>query len=81
MYQCGMLTTSDKCALETPVFWGTTETMGDVWTNLETLENETFVKIVMGGAPIEQFDEFVKQWHQQGGQTVTDEVAAYLADR
>lgn len=81
MYQCGMLTTGDKSAFMSPVFWGTTETMEDMWTNLETLENETYVKIVMGSAPIEQFDTFVEQWHSQGGETITAEVEAYLADR
>lgn len=81
MYQCGMLTTSDQCAYVEPVFWGTTETMEDVWTTLETLENETFVKIVMGEAPVDSFDAFVEQWYRQGGEMVTTEVQAYLDAR
>ena len=81
MYQCGMLATSDKNTFVSPVFWGTTETMEDVWTTLETMEIETFVKIVMGEAPIEEFDRFVEQWNALGGEQVTSEVQALVDER
>ena len=40
---------------------------------LDKLETETFVKIIMG-QPIDSFDEFVKQWNDQGGKAATEEV-------
>jgi putative aldouronate transport system substrate-binding protein len=40
---------------------------------LDKLEDETFVKIIMG-QPIDTFDEFVKQWGDQGGMEATEEV-------
>lgn len=78
MYQCGMLTTSDQCQYVTPCFWGTTETMEDVWTTLQTMETETFVKIVMGEVGIEEFDNFVEQWYALGGEDIIEEVQEYV---
>ncbi|MDG0791806.1 hypothetical protein OMP38_13755 [Cohnella ginsengisoli] len=44
------------------------------WTNLKKLEDETFLKIIMGVAPVDEFDTFVKKWKQQGGDEITAEV-------
>lgn len=51
-----------------------TQTMQTKWTNLKKLEDETFLKIIMGGAPIEEFDTFVAKWKDQGGDQITKEV-------
>lgn len=51
-----------------------TPTMTERWTNLTKLETETFLKIIMGAAPIEEFDSFVENWKQQGGDQITSEV-------
>lgn len=51
-----------------------TKTMEARWTNLEKLEDEVFLKIIMGSAPIEEFDTFVKKWYDQGGEQITKEV-------
>lgn len=40
---------------------------------LDKLELETFTKIIMG-ASLDQFDDFVKKWHQQGGDKIIPEV-------
>ncbi|MBQ8952676.1 MAG: extracellular solute-binding protein [Clostridia bacterium] len=64
-----------------PVFWGTTETMQDYWTTLTSLEDETFMKIVMNEVGIEAFDDFVKQWHAEGGDTIIEEVQEYVDAR
>ena len=64
-----------------PVFWGTTETMQDYWTTLTSLEDETFMKIVMNEVGIEAFDEFVKQWHAEGGDEIIAEVQEYVDAR
>ncbi|CAK4828148.1 unnamed protein product [Aphanomyces euteiches] len=55
--------------------YGLTKTMESRWTNLKKLEDETFLKIILGAAPIDDFDKFVKDWKSQGGDTITQEVA------
>lgn len=51
-----------------------TKTMEDRWVNLKKLEDETFLKIVMGQEPLDSFDKFVEEWKKQGGDKITDEV-------
>ncbi|MDQ6420943.1 extracellular solute-binding protein [Paenibacillus sp. LHD-117] len=51
-----------------------TKTMESRWTNLKKLEDETFLKIIMGSAELSAFDEFVAKWKDQGGDKVTEEV-------
>jgi putative aldouronate transport system substrate-binding protein len=51
-----------------------TKTMQSRWTNLKKLEDETFLKIIIGSAPIEEFDTFVAKWKEQGGDQITKEV-------
>ncbi|MGF7049571.1 putative aldouronate transport system substrate-binding protein [Paenibacillus sp. DS2015] len=51
-----------------------TKTMDSRWTNLKKLEDETFLKIILGATPIEEFDSFVQNWKEQGGDTITKEV-------
>ncbi|WP_199616119.1 extracellular solute-binding protein [Paenibacillus alkalitolerans] len=51
-----------------------TKTMESRWANLEKLETETFLKIIMGAAPLESFDKFVDDWKKQGGDKITGEV-------
>lgn len=41
---------------------------------LSKLEREAFLKIVYGEAPADSFDEFVKQWRENGGDAITAEV-------
>ncbi|NOU72909.1 extracellular solute-binding protein [Paenibacillus sp. LMG 31458] len=52
-----------------------TKTMESKWTNLIKMEKEAFLKIIMGAAPIDSFDQFVQDWKKQGGDQVTSEVA------
>jgi putative aldouronate transport system substrate-binding protein len=52
-----------------------TKTMESKWSNLLKMEKESFLKIIMGAAPIDSFDQFVKDWKKQGGDQVTDEIA------
>ncbi|MDF2837920.1 MAG: ABC-type sugar transport system, periplasmic component, partial [Paenibacillus sp.] len=53
-----------------------TKTMESRWTNLKKLEDETFLKIIMGSADLSAFDEFVTKWTEQGGDKITEEVNA-----
>ncbi|MGA2973942.1 MAG: extracellular solute-binding protein [Spirochaetia bacterium] len=62
------------------VLWTQTKTMETKWATLKKLEDETFLKIIMGAAPVSTFDTFVKDWKAQGGDQVTAEVQAE-ADR
>jgi putative aldouronate transport system substrate-binding protein len=57
------------------VFYGKTEAMLKKGANLEKLENETFLKIITGTSPLEEFDKFVKTWKSIGGDEITKEVA------
>jgi putative aldouronate transport system substrate-binding protein len=55
-----------------------TPAMETRWSNLKALEDETFMKIVMNQAPVEAFDEFVRNWKAQGGDRITAEVQEYV---
>jgi putative aldouronate transport system substrate-binding protein len=66
----------DKVNLVFSATYATTPTMIDKWANLQKLESETFLKIILGTAPIDSFDQFVKDWKAQGGDQITAEVQA-----
>lgn len=51
-----------------------TKTMESRWTNLKKIEDETFLKIIMGSEDLSAFDEFVTKWKDQGGDKITEEV-------
>ena len=51
-----------------------TEGMGERGPTLTTLMNETFIKIIMGAEPLDNFDSFVTQWKALGGDQITQEV-------
>ncbi|OXM83471.1 extracellular solute-binding protein [Paenibacillus rigui] len=51
-----------------------TKTMEGKWATLDKMEKETFLKIIMGAAPIDTFDQFVQDWKKQGGDQITAEV-------
>ncbi|WP_208585650.1 extracellular solute-binding protein [Gracilibacillus suaedae] len=57
------------------LIYSQTETMEDRWVNLKKLEDETFLKIIMGTEPLDSFDQFVENWKSQGGEQITEEVA------
>lgn len=57
-----------------PVFFGTTKTMKLKDASLKKMQEETFLKIVIGEQPIEAFDTFVANWKKSGGDEITREV-------
>lgn len=63
---------------EYPVFFGTTETMQQRWSSLEKMEDEIYLKIIMGEAELDAFDAFVDQWYKLGGEMITEEVRAII---
>lgn len=56
-----------------------TDTMVKRLANLNKIEFETFTKIIMGTSNIDEFDKFVKQWKQLGGDAITEEVNAWAS--
>jgi putative aldouronate transport system substrate-binding protein len=61
--------------------WTQTKTMESKWPTLKKLEDETFLKIIMGVAPVSSFDTFVKNWKAQGGDKITEEVRVDVANK
>ncbi|MFD1956544.1 extracellular solute-binding protein [Paenibacillus thailandensis] len=55
-----------------------TPTMVERDATLKKLQNEVFVKIILG-EPIETFDKFVEDWKQLGGDQITQEVNEWYA--
>ena len=55
---------------------GQTDTMAAKWANLQKLEEETFAKIILGQAPIDEFDNFVEKWYNEGGSEILEEITA-----
>jgi putative aldouronate transport system substrate-binding protein len=66
----------DKVNIIFSATYATTPTMVTKWANLKKLEDETFLKIVLGTASIDTFDQFVADWKAQGGDEITAEVQA-----
>ena len=60
--------------LRSSLIYTQTKSMENKWANLKKMEDEIFMKIVMGAAPLESFDQFVKDWKAQGGDQITAEV-------
>lgn len=79
MYDYGAVITADNIEFANPCFWGTTETMKDSWASLRSMEEEVFVKIIMGESDITAFDKFVEDWYANGGATITEEVQQFVA--
>ncbi len=55
-----------------------TPTMVERKSTLEKMQNEVFIKIILG-QPIEEFDKFVTDWKKLGGDQITQEVNDWYA--
>ncbi len=63
-------------------FYGApTATIGEKGATLMTLLKETFTKIIMGAAPIDDFDKFVTDWKKLGGDQITQEINDWYAQQ
>ena len=60
------------------LYFGETETMVTDWWSHEKLESDTYLKIVNGESSLDEFDRFVENWYQNGGETITKEVRAEI---
>ena len=47
---------------------------------MEELENKTYLRIVTGELPVDEFDIFVSKWNENGGSLITREVRDALAE-
>ncbi|NBC69710.1 extracellular solute-binding protein [Paenibacillus sacheonensis] len=63
-------------------FYGSpTPTMIEKGAFLKQQEIEAFTKIIMGAAPADDFDKFVENWKQLGGDKITEEVNEWYATK
>lgn len=58
-----------------------TPSMEKLWTAMETLEEEYFLKVITGEASLDGWDDFVAEWNSLGGDIITAEVAEYVASK
>lgn len=57
-------------------YYYATDSSASLQSGLDTLEQEMYLKIIIGEEDVDYFDEFVNQWYSLGGQTLLDEVSA-----
>lgn len=53
-----------------------TQSISEKGATLKQMRDEAFTKIIMGKAPITEFDAYVDKWHKLGGDDITAEVNA-----
>jgi len=80
IYQKGYLEAGDLffeegTRLISQAFAKQTESMGELWASLQTLEDTTIMGMIVGEIDIDaEWDKFVDQWYAQGGDIITEEV-------
>lgn len=75
------LTKNNKFEWSTPVFFDTTATMMTNNADLNKLREETFVAIVTGAKPIDEFDNYVKEWESRGGKQIISEIEEIIQSK
>lgn len=68
----------DKVNVVYSLTYAPTPLITSKWSNLQTMESAAFLKIILGTAPIDSFDQFVTDWKAQGGDAITAEVQASI---
>ena len=80
MSACSLI--SKKSVVEVKaMFFDDTETMEKLWWRLKELESETYLQIITGKLNIDAFDDFMKEWKQNGGETITEEIRKELNNK
>ncbi|MBQ7487914.1 MAG: extracellular solute-binding protein [Clostridia bacterium] len=70
----------NKGMLQDNLFVGApTETMTSRMSTLEDLQDEVFIKIILGESDIDAFDKFVDDFNALGGKEITEEVNEWYA--
>lgn len=60
---------------------GSTPTMAEKMATLNKMEAVMTIKIILGQSGIEEFDKFVKDWNELGGEKMTEEVNDWAKTR
>lgn len=68
------LTENNSFNWVSPIFVSNTETMRSNGANLGKLEEETFIKIIIGGLSVDDFNKYVNAWAEQGGTQIAKEI-------
>lgn len=58
-----------------------TVTMIERQADLDTLVSTQLIVMVKGTVPLDDFDQFVQDWKDQGGDQITEEVNQWYAER
>jgi putative aldouronate transport system substrate-binding protein len=66
--------------IQNQFFGAPTPAMVSRQSTLDTMELETFTKIIQGES-IDEFDAFVDNWQQLGGEEITAEVNEWFASQ
>ena len=74
---CALLDNNKLNVVES-LFFGKTYTMSQAWWKLEDMEKSTYLKIVTGDLPLDEFDDFVAKWRAGGGNAIISEVSRQL---
>ena len=56
------------------VYYGQTPSSEELGGQIGTMQSEFFLQVLSGEVPLDDFDDYVERWYEQGGQTITDEV-------
>ncbi|HEX2945960.1 MAG TPA: extracellular solute-binding protein [Clostridia bacterium] len=74
VYQWGLQYFADGQFYKEKFTGAPTKTMVNKKPALDQMEKEEFIKIIMGEAPISEFDNFVSDWNKLGGKDITRDV-------
>ena len=75
------LTEKEQFEWFSPVFFDITETMKTNSADLDKLQEETFVAIVTGAKSIDEFDSFVTEWKERGGEQIIKEIEEIVGSK
>lgn len=59
-------------------YYYSTASSASLQSSLDTLEQEMYLRIIIGEKDVTYFDEFVNNWYSLGGQTLLDEVKGII---
>ena len=68
------LIAQDNIKVVDSLYFKTTDTMKSHWWRLKAKEKEAYLKIISGEEDISYFDTFVKEWYEQGGEELTEQI-------
>ncbi len=68
------LISQDKVVEIKSLFFISTTTMETKWWKLKELENNVYLRIVTGQVGVDYFDNYVVEWENLGGTTISREV-------